>query len=93
MKRLNMLLLLLCALFGTAQIWMSYLRNSNARALHDTHTSIMSLKNEIKELEVEEGSLMRPERLRRVAHEMLGMGSPKPSQFIHLAVPHRRVRQ
>ncbi|MDQ6979644.1 MAG: cell division protein FtsL [Mariprofundaceae bacterium] len=83
MTRLNITILLLCAVLGVAQVWMSFMRNSTAREMHRAQQSIIVLNNEIKAMKIETGSLLRPERLRQVAHEQLGMRAPLPTQLLH----------
>jgi|UPI00035C2BCE cell division protein FtsL len=82
MTRLNIIILLLCAVLGVAQVWMSFLRNSTAREIHNAQQSIVTLSDEIKAMKIESGSLMRPERLRQVAHDQLGMRAPLPTQLL-----------
>jgi len=85
MTRLNIALLLCCALLGVSQVWVSFLRNSTARELYETHTSITHLQEEVQQLNIESASLMRPDRLRRVAHETIGMRAPLGSQLIEIS--------
>jgi len=82
MTRLNITILFLCAVLGVAQVWMSFLRNSTAREIHSAQQSITELSDEIEAMKIESGSLMRPERLRQVAHEQLGMRAPLPTQLL-----------
>lgn len=82
MKQVNIIILLSCALLGVSQVWVSYLRNSTAREAYDAQQRIVTLSEEIQELKIESASLMRPERLRRIAHEELGMRAPDSGQVI-----------
>ncbi|MDQ6975038.1 MAG: cell division protein FtsL [Mariprofundaceae bacterium] len=86
MTRLNIILLLCCAVLGVTQVWLSFLRNSNAREMHATHASILEINEEMEQLTIESASLMRPDRLRRVAHENIGMRAPLASQVIQASV-------
>jgi len=71
-------------LFGLAlaQVWLGFLRVNLARERHDIQVSIKAEEKKMDKLSLEYANLTSPERLRKLAHEQLGMQEPRPDQFI-----------
>jgi len=65
-----------------AQIWLAYLRVNNARERYAVQQNIEQVERDIARLSLEYASLTQPERLRRLAHETLGMRAPRAEQLV-----------
>jgi len=70
------------ALLATGQIWLSHTRYEASLAANETREAQEDLKHEIHQLELELASLTRPERLRKIAQNELGMAPPRPMQVV-----------
>jgi len=78
-------IVLVCVLLmglDLAEIWLAYLRVDMARQRHDIQVMIQTEEKKIDKLSLEYANLTRPERLRKLAHEQLGMHAPRPDQLI-----------
>jgi len=78
-------IVLVCVLLmglALAEIWLAYLRVDMARQRHDIQVMIQTEEKKIDKLSLEYANLTRPERLRKLAHEQLGMHAPRPDQLI-----------
>jgi len=83
MKRMAMILIfVLLVAVSLAQVWVAFLRVDLARQRHDIQLDIQTENKKIDKLSLEYASLTRPERLRKLAHEQLGMQAPTPEQLI-----------
>jgi len=77
------LVFLLCiALLAFAQVGLSFIRNNLSSDLQKKEHQLNKLENEISRLKLELASMKRPEKLRSLARERLGMRSPMPHQVI-----------
>ncbi|MDQ6994873.1 MAG: cell division protein FtsL [Mariprofundaceae bacterium] len=65
-----------------AQIWLAHLRVEIARQRHEIQVTIQQEEAKKDKLSLEYANLIRPERLRKLAHEQLGMHAPRPDQLI-----------
>ncbi|MDQ6974631.1 MAG: cell division protein FtsL [Mariprofundaceae bacterium] len=65
-----------------AQVWLAHLRVDMARQRHAVQVAIKQEEKKIDKLSLEYANLIRPERLRKLAHEQLGMHAPRPDQLI-----------
>ncbi len=77
------LLLLLTGLLAAMQLGMTHKRLELARQHTAVQREVHSLHGEISRLALEFATLTRPERLRRLAVERLGMRAPTPMQVIY----------
>ncbi len=77
------LLLLLTCFLAAMQIGMTHKRLELARQHTAVQREVHSLHGEISQLALEFATLTRPERLRRLAVERLGMRAPTPMQVIY----------
>jgi len=65
-----------------AQVWLGYVRVELSQQREILQRQIRLEHTEISKLSLEYANLTRPEHLRRLAHEKLGMHAPKPEQLI-----------
>lgn len=80
-----MFLVVFCLLLGglaLAQVWLAHLRVEMARQRHSIQVSIEVEEKKIGKLALEYANLTRPERLRKLAHEQLGMNAPRSDQLM-----------
>ncbi|MDX8410070.1 MAG: cell division protein FtsL [Mariprofundales bacterium] len=80
---LLLLMLALLALLASLQVWLSHARYEMSRQSKQLMTQHADLRYRINQLQLERSSLIRPERLRRIAREQLGMAPPRAQQVIH----------
>jgi len=80
--RLPLLLGLLLSLLATGQVALSHQRYEMAKKITATQHERQALLGKVNQLGLELASLMRPERIRRLAASELGMGPPGPMQVI-----------
>jgi len=73
---------LLLGALALAQVWLAHLRVEVARQRHTIQESIKQEERKMDKLSLEYANLIRPERLRKLAHEQLGMNAPRPDQLI-----------
>lgn len=64
------------------QVWLSHLRNNLANDIQTVRNEQAQLRQEMQKLQIEMASLTRPERLRSVARDKLGMRPPLPAQVL-----------
>jgi len=87
LKRYPVILWLACllvsGLLAAAQIWMAHQRLELAGRHAVIQREARALHADINRLTLEFATLIRPERLRRLAVSELGMHSPSPMQVIH----------
>lgn len=69
-------------LLAGAQVWLSHLRLETARQTHIIQQETAKLQEKMQALGLEYASLVRPERLRQLAHRELGMQAPRPMQIL-----------
>ncbi|MDQ6950469.1 MAG: cell division protein FtsL [Mariprofundales bacterium] len=81
MARLVLILSLLALLAGV-QVWVSQARYEMSRQSKSLTTEYSDLRYRITQLRLERSSLIRPERLRRIARDQLGMAPPKAQQVV-----------
>lgn len=79
--RIPLLVLSICVL-AAGQVWISHLRVGMAQDVTKAKQEKGIAKQEVQSLKLELASLMRPDTLRRLAHEELGMHAPKPMQVV-----------
>ena len=73
---------LLLALLAGAQVWVSHARYDLSRHSRALMAQLSDLRYRVHQLQLERASLIRPERLRTIARDRLGMVPPKPGQVI-----------
>lgn len=71
------------AVLAAGQIWLSHLRYELSLANQQVEKERQLALKETSTLRLELANLTRPERLRKLAQEELGMGPPKPMQVMH----------
>ncbi len=67
---------------ASAQIWLAHLRLENAQQRQQVQSKIEQEERSIARLSLEYANLTRPQRLRKLAHDTLGMRAPRPEQLI-----------
>lgn len=77
-----LLLPLMAGALAGGQIWLSHLRYEMSLEVQQFTTQKEMLKMQSSKLRLEIASLTRPERLRKLAQQKLGMGPPRPMQVI-----------
>jgi len=82
MTRYDGLLLMALGCVAMSLVWLAHLRVENARERADVRAEMELIQKNIAKLSLEYGNMTRPERLRRLAHQKLGMNAPTPSQVI-----------
>lgn len=70
-------------LLAAAQVWLSHMRYETAQATQELQASKKAIAAEVTRLNLEVASLTRPERLREIAGNKLGMQPPHPMQVVH----------
>jgi len=78
-----MLVPVLAGLLAAGQIWMSHLRNELSLETQKLTAEKQDALGQSSSLRLELASMTRPERLRQMAQQKLGMGPPKPAQVVH----------
>jgi len=68
---------------SAGQIWASHLRYELSLENQQLNKERQETLKETSTLRLELANLTRPERLRKLAQEELGMGPPKPMQVVH----------
>jgi len=71
----------LIVVLASAQVWLSHLRIETAKQAQLLHTNIAAQQEKIQTLGLEYASLARPNRLRKLSHQ-LGMQPPHPMQVL-----------
>jgi len=77
-----LLMLSLLGLLAGVQVWLSHARYDISRQSKALQAERSDLNYRINQLQLERASLIRPERLRRIARDQLGMGPPKARQVV-----------
>ncbi|MDQ6965289.1 MAG: cell division protein FtsL [Mariprofundales bacterium] len=77
-----LLLGLLLALLAGLQVWVSNARYDLSRHSKVLMSQLSELRYRVHQLELERATLIRPERLRRIARDRLGMVPPQSGQVI-----------
>jgi len=75
-------LVLMLAALAAGQVWVSHLRVGEAQEIAKAKHEKIFVQQEVQSLKLEMASLMRPNTLRRLAREELGMRAPKPMQVV-----------
>jgi len=73
--------ILVCVL-AAAQVWLPHLRGEVAQHMAVLQKEKSRVQQDVQGLRLELASLMRPNSLRRLAHQTLGMRAPQPQQVI-----------
>lgn len=71
----------ICVL-AAGQVWLSHLRVENAQQVAKLKKEQVLLSQNVQNLKLEFASLVRPDTLRRLAREKLGMHAPSPMQVV-----------
>ncbi len=79
--RAPILVFSICML-AAGQVWMSHLRVDVAQQVAKLKQEKSILKQDVQNLKLELASLMRPDTLRRLAREKMGMRAPGPMQVV-----------
>ncbi len=85
MLRRGMVIPLLAVFIGVlsaGQVWLSHLRVAVAQQTTHARQEQQLVQQDVQNLKLEMASLMRPNTLRRLAHEKLGMQAPTPMQVV-----------
>lgn len=69
-------------LLAACQIWLSHLRYELSLDSQELNTEKQEMLGEVSQLRLELASMTRPERLRQLAQQKLGMAPPKPAQVV-----------
>jgi len=75
-------LLLGIILLAALQVWQQHARVSEKQVFEGYKKERSMLQQDVQTLRLELASLTRPDTLRRLAREKLGMDSPKPVQVM-----------
>jgi len=78
-----LLMLLVAGLLAAGQIWLSHLRYELSLETQKLNAEKQDALGQSSKLRLELASLTRPERLRQLAQQKLGMGPPNPSQVVN----------
>jgi len=73
---------LLLAVLAGAQVWVSHARYDLSRHSKILMTQLSDLRYRVHQLQLERSTLIRPERLRILARERLGMVPPRAGQVV-----------
>ncbi|MDX8413169.1 MAG: cell division protein FtsL [Mariprofundales bacterium] len=73
---------LLLALLSGAQVWVSHARYDLSRHSKALMSQLSDMRYRVHQLELERATLIRPERLRRIARDHLGMAPPQSGQVL-----------
>lgn len=76
------LLVILIGVLSAGQVWLSHLRVVVAQQASHAKQEHRLVQQDVQNLKLELASLMRPNTLRRLAHEELGMQAPTSMQVI-----------
>jgi len=79
--RIPLLILVVC-LLAAAQVWLSHLRVDVAQQVTLLKHERNAIKQDVQNLSLEIASLLRPDTLRRLAREKMGMHAPTPMQVV-----------
>lgn len=79
--RMPLLLLSIC-LLAAGQVWLSHVRVDVSQQIAKLKQEKNIIQQDVQGLRLELASLMRPDTLRRLAREKLGMQAPKPMQVV-----------
>lgn len=72
----------LFCLMAAAEVWLSHLRYGLSLERTEISGELQAVNTEINRFNLEQASMLRPEKLRQLARKKLGMGPPKPMQVI-----------
>ncbi|MDX8383385.1 MAG: cell division protein FtsL [Ghiorsea sp.] len=75
-------MVLMIMLLGALQVWLSHVRVGVAQQHEVLRSEFNLLHQDVQNLNLELASLSRPDTLRRLAREKMGMYAPKPMQVI-----------
>ena len=78
---ISLFVISICML-AAAQLWVSHLRVDVAQQLVKLAQERDVLQQDVQGLKLELASLMRPDTLRRLAREKMGMRPPAPMQVV-----------
>jgi len=73
----------LAGLLAAGQIWLSHLRYELSLETQALSSEKQIVQGESSKLRLELASMTRPERLRKLAQQELGMAPPSPAQVVH----------
>ncbi len=76
------LLVISIGFLSAGQVWLSHLRVVVAQQVSSSKQEQRLVQQDVQNLKLELASLMRPNTLRRLAHEELGMQAPTSMQVI-----------
>jgi cell division protein FtsL len=76
------LLVILIGVLSAGQVWLSHLRVAVAQQTSHAKQEQRLVQQDVQNLKLEMASLMRPNMLRRLAHDKLGMQAPTPMQVV-----------
>jgi len=79
--RIPLLVLVVCTL-AAGQVWLSHLRVDVAQKVSQLKHERNAIKQDVQNLKLELASLVRPDTLRRLAREKMGMHAPTPMQVV-----------
>jgi len=71
----------ICVL-AAGQVWLSHLRVGAAQSITELKQDRLRVQQDVQNLKLELASLMRPDTLRRLAREKLGMHAPTSMQVV-----------
>jgi len=76
-----MMILVICAL-AAGQVYLSHVRVGISQKVAEAKVAQGQVQREVQNLKLEVASITRPDTLRRLAREKLGMFSPTPMQVV-----------
>ncbi|MDQ7002923.1 MAG: cell division protein FtsL [Ghiorsea sp.] len=76
------LLVIVFGALSAGQVWLSHLRVGVAQQVSSAAQAQRLAQQDVQNLKLELASLMRPNTLRRLAHDELGMQAPTSMQVI-----------
>jgi len=83
LKILNVpLLITVICVLAASQVWLSHVRVGAAQTLTELKQDRLRVQQNVQNLKLELVSLMRPDTLRRLAREKLGMHAPTSMQVV-----------
>jgi len=79
--RITLLILAVCIL-SAGQVWLSHIRVDVSEQVAQLKQERNAMKQDVQNLSLEVASLLRPDTLRRLAREKMGMHAPTPMQVV-----------
>ena len=75
-------MVLVVCLLAAAQVWLSHIRVGTTQEIVKLKQEKELLQQDLQNLKIELASMLRPDTLRRLAREKMGMHAPTPLQVV-----------